>query len=97
MGMESMEQNVSDFAADDLRVFEKVLGHKLQKSQRVIIQVMDIRASKTNGSDSQNRPQNRPSGTNLDDWAIFRDLCNEEVADLESVILERSLGRDIDI
>jgi len=88
-----MEQNVGDFAADDLRVFEKVLGHKLQESQRVIIQVMDIRASKTNGSDSQNRP----SGTNLDDWAIFRDLSNEEVAELESVILERSPGRDIDI
>jgi len=34
-----MEQNVGDFAADDLRVFEKVLGHKLQENQRVIIQV----------------------------------------------------------
>jgi len=41
--------------------------------------------------------QNHPSGTNLDDWAIFRDLSNEEVAELESVILERSPSRDIDI
>ncbi len=88
-----MEQNVGDFAAEDLRVFEKVLGHKLQESQRVVIQVMDIDTSETNGSDSQNRL----SGTNLDDWAIFRDLSNDEVAELESVILERSPGRDIDI
>jgi len=91
--MESMEQNVGDFAADDLRVFEKVLGHKLQENQRVIIQVMDIDASKTNGSGTQNRP----SGTNLDDWAIFQDLSDGEVTELESAILERSPGRDVDI
>ena len=91
--MESMEQNVGDFAADDLRVFEKVLGHKLQANQRVIIQVMDIDTSKTNGSGTQIRP----SGTNLDDWAIFQDLSNKEAAELESAILERSSGRDIDI
>ncbi len=88
-----MEQNVGDFAADDLRVFEKVLGHKLQENQRVIIQVMDIDATKTNGSNSQNGP----SRTNLDDWAIFQDLSDKETAELESVILERSPGRDIDI
>ena len=91
--MESIEHNVGDFAADDRRVFEKVLGHKLQANQRVIIQLMDIDASKTNGNSSQNHP----SGTNLDDWAIFQDLSDEEVAELESVILERSPGRDIDI
>ena len=91
--MESIEQNVGDIAADDRRVFEKVLGHKLQENQRVIIQVTDIDASKTNGSDSKSGP----SGTNLDDWAIFQDLSNEEVAELESIILERSPGREVDI
>ena len=91
--MKSIEQNVGDIADDDRRVFEKVLGHKLQENQRVIIQVTDIDASKTNGSDSQNRP----SGTNLDDWAIFQDLSDEEVAELESAILERSPGREVDI
>lgn len=91
--MESIEQNVGDIADDDRKVFEKVLGHKLQENQRVIIQVTDIDASKTNGSDSQNRP----SGTNLDDWAIFQDLSDEEVAELESAILERSPGREVDI
>ncbi len=91
--MENFEHDVGDFAADDLRVFEKVLGHKLQENQRVIIQVMDIDASKTNGNGSQNHP----SGTNLDDWAIFQDLSAGEIAELESVILERSPGRDIDI
>ena len=91
--MESVEHNVGDFATDDRRVFEKVLGHKLQENQRVIIQVMDIDTSKTNGNSSQNHL----SGTNLDDWAIFQDLSDEEVAELESVILERSPGRDIDI
>jgi aspartate carbamoyltransferase catalytic subunit len=91
--MESIEHNVGDFADDDRKVFEKVLGHKLQENQRVIIQVMDVDASKTNGNGSRNHP----SGTSLDDWAIFRDLSDEEVAELESVILERSSGRDIDI
>lgn len=84
---------MGDFSADDQRVFEKAIGHKLQENQRVIIQVMDIDASTTNSSGSQNHP----SGTNLDDWAIFQDLSAEEVAELESVILARSRGRDIDI
>ncbi len=66
--MESIEHNVGDFAADDRRIFEKVLGHKLQENQRVIIQVMDIDASKSNGNSSQNHP----SWTNLDDWAVLR-------------------------
>jgi hypothetical protein len=91
--MESIEQNVGDITADERRVFEKVLGHKLQENQRIILQVTDIDASKSNGSNAQNSL----SGTNLDDWAIFQDLSDEEVAELESVILERSPGRDIDI
>ena len=51
--MESIEHSVGDFAADDRRVFEKVLGHKLQENQRVIIQVMDIDSSKTNDNSSE--------------------------------------------
>ena len=91
--MESIEHNVGDFAGDARRVLEKVLGHKLQENQRVIIQVMDINASTTNSSGSQSHL----SGTNLDDWAIFRDLSDEEGAELESAILARSPGRDIEI
>ncbi len=96
--MESIGQNVGDIAANDLQVFEKVLGHKLQENQRIVIQVMNADTSKNDTSNiNDSNSQNSPSGTNLDDWAIFQDLSDEEAVELESVILERSSGRDADI
>jgi len=109
--MKSIGQNVGDITADDRQVLENFLGHKLRENQRVVIQVMDADPSKTNGGDFQAISsgemispgeiaplgQNGPLGTNLEDWAIFRDMSDEEVAELEAVILERSPSRDVDI
>ena len=89
--MESIERNVGDIAANERQVYETVLGHKLAENQRVIIKVMDIDASETNCGH-----QSLPA-LDVDHWAIFRDLPDQEVAELESAILQRSSGRDIDI
>jgi hypothetical protein len=88
--MESIERNVSDIAAAERQVYESVLGHKLQDDQRVIIQVADAAA---NGLESP-KPQ---ASANIDDWAIFKDLNDEEIAELEAAILDRSEGREFDI
>ncbi len=97
--MESIGQNVGDIAAGDRQVFENFLGHKLQENQRVIIQVTDADASniKDSGIKDSSSQVSSLGQNSLDDWAIFRDLSDEEVSELESVILERSPGHDIDI
>jgi len=93
--MESMEQNVGDFAADDLRVFEKVLGHKLQANQRVVIQVMDVEPSRANTATSNGtEPSTVTTDDRLPDWVtIFADVPDGEMAELEALILDRSEGR----
>ena len=79
--MESMEQNVGDFAADDLRVFEKVLGHKLQANQRVIIQVIDVDSGQANATTSNGaEPSTVTTDDKPPDWVtIFADVPDDEI------------------
>jgi hypothetical protein len=93
--MESIEQNVGDFSTDDLRVFEKVLGHKLQENQRVIIQVMDVDAGQAEATTSNGTGPSAPTTDDkLPDWVtIFADVPDDEMTELESLILDRSEGR----
>lgn len=93
--MESMEQNVGDFAADDLRVFEKVLGHKLQANQRVLIQVMDVDSGQDSATASNGaEPSTVTADDKLPDWVtVFADVPDDEMAELEALILDRSEGR----
>jgi len=90
-----MEQNVGDFAVEDLRVFEKVLGHKLQENQRVIIQVMDVEPGQANPTISNGaEPSTVTTDDKLPDWVtIFADVPDDEMAELETLILDRSEGR----
>jgi len=62
-------------------------GHKFQAAS----------SEKTTTFRERGHGQNGLSGTNLEDWAIFRTLDNKEVTELESAILERSPSRNLDI
>ena len=85
--MESAFRNVVDLSADERQMYESVLGHPLRDDQRVIVQLDDLGAGRTVVSS--------PNGVGeLPDWcAIWADLSDDEVADLETAILERSESR----
>jgi len=89
--LDSIVRNVADLSADERHVCEHALGQPLRAHQRVVIQLVDVNASRGNATTP-------PAATNgaddLPDWCtIWADLSDEEIADLESAILDRSDSR----
>ena len=84
---------MSEIPADERQVYESLFGHKLRNDQRVIIQVADVPAPNAEASEQPKCVD----VTSIDDWAIFSDLSDEEIAELDALILDRSPGRDIEI
>ena len=83
--MESAIRNVAELSADERHVYENVLGQPLRDDQRIIVQLLD---------GGQIAPISINGPGELPDWcAIWADLSDEEIADLESAILERSDSR----
>lgn len=86
--MDTAIRNVADLTANERHVYEIALGQPLRDDQRVIVQLVNANSvpsgSAVNGNDD------------LPDWcAIWADLSDEEIADLESAILVRSECRPI--
>jgi len=99
MTMESNSYNVTDLSADQRHAFEGVLGQPLRDDQRVVIQVADQPrsiAGRRDTESSNSRTANDPH--ELPDWVtIFADLSDEEIAELESAILDRSESRPTEL
>ena len=99
MGMESISYSVTDLSADQRHAFEGVLGQPLRDDQRVVVQVADQPKSIVGGSDAELRTLQTTSHPHeLPDWVtIFADLSDEEIAELESAILDRSASRPTEL
>ena len=87
--MESIIRNVKDIPLDDRRGLEHVVGRQLLDNQQIIIQVMWI------GDESTAKPlEKRPScdaTVGLPEWCnVYEGLSDKEIAEVESVILDRS-------
>lgn len=86
--MDSVVRNVCDLSSGERHVYESVLGQPLRDDQRVVVQIIDTpalpNASTTDGINAPLLP-----------YAIWSGLSNAEIADLESVILQRSDSRSI--
>ena len=81
--MDTIIRDVRDIELENRNALEHVLGHKLNENQRVIIQVVSPtkEVAVENGTD----------GTRLPDWCdVFAGLSDEEIAEIESVIRQRS-------
>ncbi len=89
--MTPIVRNVADLSADERCVYEHALGQPLRADQQVVIQVVEATAdagSETSASIAAN------GSSQLPDWcAIWADLSDEQVADLESAVLDRSDSR----
>ena len=100
--MDSISYSVTDLSADQRHAFEGVLGQPLRDDQRVIVQLVNPEGL-TPPADSMPLRNNTVTIKRegdvgiLPDWcAIFADLSDEEMAELEAAILDRSDSRSFD-
>ena len=100
--MDSISYGVNDLSADQRHAFEGVLGQPLRDDQRVVVQLVN-----TKGTPTSEEPAAMHDGEVtikrdgdvgiLPDWcAIFAGLSDEEMAELDDAILDRSDSRSFD-
>lgn len=100
--MDSVARDVVDLSVTERHTLEGVLGQPLRDDQRVIVQLVDAEGSKSNAKPAPLRDDKvtikREGDVGiLPDWcAIFADLSDEEMAELEAAILDRSDSRSFD-
>ncbi len=87
--MDSIVRNVADLPADERRLYESVLGQTLQENQQILVQLVNIEASR------MAPPKTNGTAGALEPYAIWADFSDEEIAELESAILDRSDSRPI--
>ena len=83
--MDAVIRKVRDIEENDRHVLENVLGRTLDENQQIVIHVVTLEGNPA--------PMARdvPDSDELPDWCnVYEGLTAEEVADLESVILERA-------
>jgi hypothetical protein len=83
--MNSVILNVGDLTADERQLYESALGQPLVESQKIVVQLVNPNAETSNV----------PHGVEgiLVPYAMWANFSNEEVAELESAILDRSESR----
>jgi hypothetical protein len=84
--MNSVIRNVVDLSADERHVYEALFAQALQDNQRVVVQLIDADDSKSGARDTC------VDGV-LEPYTIWAEFSDEEIADLESEILDRSESR----
>jgi hypothetical protein len=86
--MDSVTRNVADLSNDERYVFENALGQPLRNDQQIIVQLVSSGAGKVAPTSSNG------AGDVVARYEIWSDLSDESIADLESVILQRSDSRE---
>ncbi|MBI1812700.1 hypothetical protein HYR82_02880 [Candidatus Peregrinibacteria bacterium] len=85
--MEKVIRNVGDIDRADRRALERLTGKPLAEGQQVIIQVMTVRAEPSQMPQSNHESES----DTLPAWCnVYAGLTDQEIADLESVILQRA-------
>jgi hypothetical protein len=89
--MDSIIRNVGDLSSNERHVYESVFGQPLRDDQQVIVQLVEFCVS--------DRVAATPNGAdgNLTPYAIWADLDDAEIGELESAILRRSDSRPISL
>ena len=84
--METIIRNVRDIVPDERRTMEHVLGQQLQENQQLIVQIVTP-AGEHDGDPQENMASSQP----LPDWCnVFAGMNDNELAEVENVILQRS-------
>lgn len=90
--METVVHNIRDLNGHERSAAEQLVGHALRENQQVIIQVMTVGAAAPQEAPPETSPA--ASSTKLPDYCnVYDGLSDEEIAQLESLILDRSPSR----
>jgi hypothetical protein len=85
--MEPIVRKVRDIGKRERYVLEDLVGRKLRENQQVVIQVETLDPE---GAQTPEQAETLTEGE-LPDWCnVYEGLTDNEIADLESVILERA-------
>ena len=85
-GMNSIVRNVADLTADERHVYESVFGQPLQNNQSIIVQLVTA-------DDGKGAVRSICGADVLEPYAMWAEFSDEEIAELESEILDRSESR----
>ena len=86
-----MTRNVADLNSDERQVFERVLGHQLENNQRLVVQISVMNAPSGPGPTAELAVTG--DAALPESYRLFKDLSDDEVAELEADILQRSDSR----
>lgn len=85
--METVTRNVRDLPHNDRSALERVVGHQLRESERLVIQVMSLSIEET--------AKAPPASGELPDWCdIYRGLSDPEIDELDQTITRSQSSRD---
>jgi hypothetical protein len=86
--MEAIIRQVRDIDQSERQVLEHVLGRQLKENQQIIIQVVNLASDK---SQSPKGGETSAGSDELPEWCnVYDGLSDEQVADVESAILQRA-------
>ena len=85
--METLVRDVRDLDQSDRSALERVVGHQLLESQRLVIQVMNAGAEVTVA---------RTADDELPAWCdVYEGLSESEIDDLDAAIVRTHSSRDV--
>ena len=84
--METIIRNICDLGEADRSALERVIGHELRETQRVILNIVDVETRKSvPGSHDGMEPGGVP-----DWWKIYDGLSDQEIDELDQAIRQRA-------
>ena len=87
--METIVHNVQDLDQSDRSTLERLVGHQLRESEKLVIQVMPAKV------DQAAAPQ--PVVGELPDWCrVYEGLSDAEIDELDRSIVRDHSSRDVD-
>ncbi len=87
--METVVHNVRDLEQSDRSALERLVGHQLRESQKLVIQVMP-------GTIEEPAPE-VPIAGELPSWCrVYEGLTDAEIDELDQSIVREHSSRDID-
>lgn len=90
--METVIRNVGELDAPERSALERVIGHPLRESERIILSIQKLDLPLHSAAPPQDMPAGIP-----EHWKVFDGLSEAEVDDICSGIVRDGSSRDIDV